>query len=166
MVTNMATWEQLIRQESNRWFNGPPDALEFYSANMVIICIFFFYSNYSVRSIRQNLPLFHFWVVEIYGHRASLRQVEQKPGGRGRMSNTIGVHPLSRLLSNNRLEKVPFVSMPHTSSNRLLLSNQDKGCTPSVAHSLPLPLGPALLNLWNVINFTLFKFLITNLILC
>ena len=35
----------------------------------------------------------------------------------------------------------------HTSSNRLLLSNQDKGCTPSVAHSLPLPLGPALLNL-------------------
>ena len=30
----------------------------------------------------------------------------------------------------------------------LLLSNQDKGCTPSVAHSLPLPLGPALLNLW------------------
>ena len=39
--------------------------------------------------------------------------------------------------------------MPHTSSSRLLLSNQDKGCTPNVAHSLPLPLGPALLNLWN-----------------
>ena len=34
-----------------------------------------------------------------------------------------------------------------TFSSRLLLSNQDKGCTPSVAHSLPLPLGPALLNL-------------------
>ena len=32
-----------------------------------------------------------------------------------------------------------------TFSSRLLLSNQDKGCTPSVAHSLPL--GPALLNL-------------------
>ena len=60
---------------------------------------------------------------------------------------TLGVHPLSWLLSNNRLEKVPVVSVPHTSSNRLLLSNQDKGCTPSVAHSLPLPLGPALLNL-------------------
>ena len=59
-----------------------------------------------------------------------------------------GVHPLSWLLSNNRLEKVPFVSVRHTSSNRLLLSNQDKGCTPSVAHSLALPLGPALLNLW------------------
>ena len=61
-----------------------------------------------------------------------------------------GVHPLSWLLSNNRLEKVPFVSVPHTSSNRLLLSNQDKGCTPSVAHSLALPLGPALLNLWTI----------------
>ena len=63
------------------------------------------------------------------------------------MSNIWG-HPLSWLLSNNRLEKVSFVSVPHTSSNRLLLSNQDKGCTPGVAHSLPLPLGPALLNLW------------------
>ena len=65
------------------------------------------------------------------------------------MSNT-REHPLTWLLSNNRLEKVPFVSVLHTSSNRLLLSNQDKGCTPSVAHSLPLPLGPALLNLWIV----------------
>ena len=81
-------------------------------------------------------------------------QVEQKPGGRGRGRGrgrkwaTLGVHPLSGLRNNNRLEKVPFVSVPHTSSNRLLLSNQDKGCTPSVAHSLALPLGPALLNLW------------------
>ena len=69
------------------------------------------------------------------------------PRGRGREWATLGVHLLSWLLSNNRLEKVPVVSVPHTSSNRLLLSNQDKGCTPSVAHSLPLPLGPALLNL-------------------
>ena len=69
------------------------------------------------------------------------------PRGRGREWATLGVHPLSWLLSNNRLEKVPVVSVPPTSSNRLLLSNQDKGCTPSVAHSLPLPLGPALLNL-------------------
>ena len=78
-------------------------------------------------------------------------QVEQKPGGRGRGREwaTLGLLPLSWLLSNNRLEKVPFVSVPHTSSNWLLLSNQDKGCTPSVAHSLPL--GPALLNLWNVV---------------
>ena len=82
------------------------------------------------------------------------RQVEQKPGGRGRGREwaTLGVHPLSWLLSSNRLEKVPFVSVPHTSSNRLLLSNQGKGCTPSVAHSLALPLGPALLNLWTVVK--------------
>ena len=83
-----------------------------------------------------------------------IRQVEQKPGGRGRGRKraTLDVHPLSCLLSNNRLEKVPFVSVPHTSSNRLLLSNQDKGCTPCVAHSLALalPLGPALLNLWTI----------------
>ena len=54
--------------------------------------------------------------------------------GRGREWATLGVglHPLSWLLSNNRLEKVPFVSVLHTSSNRLLLSNQDKGCTPIV----------------------------------
>ena len=80
------------------------------------------------------------------------RQVEQKLGGRGRGREwaTLGVHPLSWLLSNNRLEKVPFVSVRHTSSNRLLLSNQDKGCTPSVAHSLALPLGPDLLNLWTI----------------
>ena len=82
------------------------------------------------------------------------RQVEQKPGGRGRGREwaTLGVHPLSWLLSNNRLEKVLFVSVPHTSSNRLLLSNQDKGCTPGFVHSLPLPLGPALLNLWTMIS--------------
>ena len=76
------------------------------------------------------------------------------PRGRGREWATLGIHPrihpLSWLLSNNRLEKVPFVSVLHTSSNRLLLSNQDKGCTASVAHSLPLPLGPALLNLWTM----------------
>ena len=58
---------------------------------------------------------------------------------------------------------MPVVSVPHTSSNRLLLSNQDKGCTPSVAHSLPLPLGPALLNLWN--NDTRFERRITALLL-
>ena len=76
---------------------------------------------------------------------------------RGREWATLGVHPLSWLLSNNRLEKMPFVSVPHTSSNRLLLSNQDKGCTPSVAHSLALPLGPALLNLWTVSNHLKFQ---------
>ena len=76
------------------------------------------------------------------------RLCRESPKGRARGRTTLGVHPLSWLLSNNRLEKVPFVSVLHTSSNRLLLSNQDKGCTPSVAHSLALPLGPALHNVW------------------
>ena len=75
------------------------------------------------------------------------------PRGRGREWAILGVHPLPWLLSNNRLEMVPIVSVPHTSSSRLLLSNKDKGCTPSVAHSLPLPLGPALLNLSSVFSF-------------
>ena len=83
-------------------------------------------------------------------HQSVQRFSRAGPRGRGREWVTLGVHPLSWLLSNNRLEKVPVVSVPHTSSNRLLLSNQDKGCTPSVAHSLPLPLGPDLLNLSNV----------------
>ena len=87
----------------------------------------------------------------IYRHRNGIdRLCRAGPRGRARGRKILGVHPLSWLLSNNRLEKVPFVSVPHTSSNRLLLSNQDKGCTPSVAHSLALPLGPALHNLWTV----------------
>ena len=72
------------------------------------------------------------------------------PRGRGREWATLGVHPLSWLLSNNRLEEVCSTLTKGTFSSRLLLSNQDKGCTPSVAHSLPLPLGPALLNLSTV----------------
>ena len=74
------------------------------------------------------------------------------PRGRGREWATLGVHPLSWLLSNNRLEEVCGTLITGTFSSRLLLSNQDKGCTPSVAHSLPLPLGPALLNLWTLCN--------------
>ena len=80
------------------------------------------------------------------------RLCRARPRGRARGRTTLGVHPLSWLLSNNWLEKVPFVSVPHTSSNRLLLSNQDKGCTPSVAHALALPLGPALHNVWNMLS--------------
>ena len=78
------------------------------------------------------------------------------------MSNTRGISFVLVILSNNRLEKMPFVSVPHTSSNRLLLSNQDKGCTPSVAHSLPLPLGPALLNLWIVKSPMFFQIRVCN----
>ena len=64
------------------------------------------------------------------------------PRGRGREWATLGVHPLSWLLSNNRLEEVCGTLTKGTFSSLLLLSNQDKGCTPSVAHSLPLPLPP------------------------
>ena len=75
------------------------------------------------------------------------------PRGRGREWATLRVHPLSWLLSNNRLEEVCGTLTTGTFSSRLLLSNQDKGCTPSVAHSLPLPLGPALLNLWTILLY-------------
>ena len=72
------------------------------------------------------------------------------PRGRGREWATLGVHPLSWLLSNNRLEEVCSTLTKGTFSSRLLLSNQVKECSPSVAHSLPLPLGPALLNLSSI----------------
>ena len=61
------------------------------------------------------------------------------PRGRAREWATQGVHPLSWLLNNNRLEEVCGTLTKGTFSSRLLLSNQDKGCTPSVAHFLPLP---------------------------
>ena len=64
------------------------------------------------------------------------------PRGRAREWATLGVHPLSWLLSNNRLEEVCGTLTKGTFSSWLLLSNQDKGCTPSVAHFLPLPLPP------------------------
>ena len=63
------------------------------------------------------------------------------PRGRAREWATLGVHSLSWLISNNRLEEVCGTLTKVTFSSRLLLSNQDKGCTPSVAHSLPLPPG-------------------------
>ena len=114
--------------------------------------VILFFKNLNQRS----LPIDDLWLHICWGHmcdstQGSLERFSRAgPRGRGREWATLGVHPLSWLLSNNRLEKVPFVSVLHTSSNRLLLSNQDKGCTPCVAHSLPLPLGPALLNLWTV----------------
>ena len=83
-------------------------------------------------------------------NRGSIVERFSRAGPRGREWATLGVHPLSWLLSNNRLEEVCGTLTTGTFSSRLLLSNQDKGCTPSVAHSLPLPLGPALLNLWTV----------------
>ena len=72
------------------------------------------------------------------------------PRGSAREWATLGVHPLSWLLSNNRLEEVCGTLTKGTFSSRLLLSNQDKGCTPSVVLPYALPLGPALHNLSNM----------------
>ena len=69
------------------------------------------------------------------------------PRGRAREWATLGVNTLSWLLSNNRLEEVCGTLTKGTFSSRLLPSNQDKGCTPSIFLPLALPLGPALHNL-------------------
>ena len=74
--------------------------------------------------------------------KSSQRFSRAGPRERAREWATLGVHPLSWLLSNNRLEEVCGTLTKGTFSSRLLLSNQDKGCTPSIAHSLPLPLPP------------------------
>ena len=67
-----------------------------------------------------------------------------KPGpcARAREWARLGVDPVSWLLSNIWLGEVHFVKLLRTSPNWLLLSNQDKGSTPSLAHSLALPHGP------------------------
>ena len=96
------------------------------------------------RAIVQSPPAMFMDIVSVILERFS----RAGPRGRGREWATLGVHPLSWLFSNNRLEEVCGTLTTDTFSSRLLLSNQDKGYTPSVAHSLPLPLGPALLNLW------------------
>ena len=69
-------------------------------------------------------------------YSASSKKILQRfsrvgPRGRGREWATLGVHPLSWLLSNNRLEEVCGTLTKDTFSSRLVLSNQDKGCTPS-----------------------------------
>ena len=84
--------------------------------------------------------------------RKHSREVQQSGAKRKRkrMSGTRGTS-FVLVISNNRLEEVCGTLTTGTFSNRLLLSNQDKGCTPSVVHSLPLPLGPAQLNLYSII---------------
>ena len=68
---------------------------------------------------------------------------------------------MSWLLSNNQLEKVYFVSVQHTSSNPLLLSSQDKGCKPSVAHPFALILGPALTCVMYILVYLCMNIVIT-----
>ena len=52
------------------------------------------------------------------------------PRGRGREWATLGVHPLSSLLSNNRLEEVCSTLTKGTFSSRLLLSNHGQRMYP------------------------------------
>ena len=102
-------------------------------------------------STRLNIGIL-MYPVKLSWKRSGFLKIFQRfsragPRGKGREWATLGVHPLSWLLSNNRLEEVCSTLTKGTFSSQLLLSNQVKGCSPSVAHSLPLPLGPALLNL-------------------
>ena len=115
----------------------------------------FLYMFLNFRNVSTTVNMYGVFVWLVQGSYAETYTVQRfsraGPRGRGREWATLGVHPLSWLLSNNRLEEVCSTLTKGTSSNRLLLSNQDKRSTPSVAHSLPLPLGPALLNLSTII---------------
>ena len=116
-----------------------------------------------IRIVPIQVTLNHFGSVDTYALPLDIFQRFSRAGPRGREWATLGVHPLSWLLSNNRLEEVCGTLTTGTFSSRLLLSNQDKGCTPSVAHSLPL--GPALLNISSIKMFVCFfnsSFLMLN----
>ena len=64
-----------------------------------------------------------------------------------KMTSSDWIALLRRLLiSNKHLGEVHRNVTKCTSPNHLLLSNQDKGSTPSLAHSLALPHDPGLLN--------------------
>ena len=95
-----------------------------------------------VYGVRKGVTWRFLWRVVCVGFLESQRFSRAGSRGRAREWATLGVHPLSWLLSNNRLEEVCSTLTKGTFSSWLLLSNQDKGCTPSVAHSLPLPLPP------------------------
>ena len=93
-------------------------------------------------SERHTMPMAHVSERHATRIRSAIVQRFSRAGPRGRAREwaTLRVHPLSWLLSNNHFEEVCGTLKKGTLSSRLLLSNQDKGCTPSVAHSLPLPL--------------------------
>ena len=115
--------------------------------------------RFAFRVIRLYLCAISVWKfhVNAYSPAKWLRQTVQRlsraePRGRAREWATLGVQPLSWLLSNNRLEEVSSTLTKGTFSSRLLLSNQDKRCTPSVAHSLLLPLPPSFCSTCQVIT--------------
>ena len=103
------------------------------------LCDFFFLFFFLSRMISMISNFKYKW--SSWASMSLQRFSRAGPRGRAREWATLGVHPLSWLLSNNRLEEVCGTLTEDTFSSRLLLSNQDKGCTPSVAHSLPLPPG-------------------------
>ena len=90
---------------------------------------------------RSSLLLYS---ISMATHAKTIQRLSRAgPRGKAREWATLGVHPFSWLLSNNRLEEVCGTLTKGIFSSRLLLSNQDKECTPSVALSLLLPLPPS-----------------------
>ena len=129
---------------------------KFHGRDMSGILFFIFASCEPLNQVKHEKRLSHLLA---YNSKSVQRFSRAGQRGRGREWATPGVHPLSWLLSNYRLEEVCSTLTKGTFSSRLLLSNQDKGCTPSVAHSRPLPLGPALLNLSSISNIRLITYI-------
>ena len=109
----------------------------FYTLNMCTIGVVLKYKNKSVTLFSFNCMLHFLWpildlrpeVFIIKDLHIIQRFSRAGPRGRAREWATLGVHPLSWLLSNNRLEEVCGTLTKGTFSSRLLLGNQDKGCT-------------------------------------
>ena len=97
-------------------------------------------SLFCLSASRINVVILHALYTHVH-ERSFILESLRKPGscGRARECARVWVDPLSWLLCNKRLEDVHFVKLLHTSSNRLLLIHQDKGSTPSLAHSLAFP---------------------------
>ena len=128
---------------NNGWVELGPNLIKFlvdmlnHAHKSTIVCTTCLTCYYLQMNHASNL-----WWHKDCKHNNNIFQRFSRAGPRGKTREwaTLGVHPLSWLLSNNRLEEVCGTLTKGTFSSRLLLSNQDKGCTPSVAHSLPLPL--------------------------
>ena len=149
----------LHKADVGRWKNFFPQKFLCYLAEYSAVCLKKKCWNPKFKGAKKLKPCIREWDPHRYSKWASVQWSTSKdttaqsvasvqrfsragPRGRGREWATLGVHPLSWLLSKNQLEEVCGTLTKDTFSSRLLLSNQDKGCTPSVAHSLPLPLPP------------------------